>query len=97
MALPVKIASSFGLVEYWSFGKSKIPNLNLNCSFHYSITPALHYFGRRSHDEGKTIEAPPGGNSKPGPLGPDSLFCFQIPTEMVVFRIEKGSIRVRLL
>jgi hypothetical protein len=31
---------STGVLEYWSVGKSENPNLNLNESFHYSISPA---------------------------------------------------------
>jgi len=71
MALQVKIASCFGVPEYWSIGvlgKAKAlisirigpfitPLLN------HSITPADYRKG------GKTVEAPSGGSSKRGPLG----------------------------
>ena len=46
MTFPVKIASCFGVLEYWSVGKSESPNFNLNESFHYSITPPLHHSSR---------------------------------------------------
>jgi len=36
----------FGVLEYWSFGKSQRPNFNLVSPDHYSITPTLHYFNR---------------------------------------------------
>jgi hypothetical protein len=45
-ALLVEIARCFGVLEYWSVGKSKSPNFNLNESFHYSITPPLHHSSR---------------------------------------------------
>jgi hypothetical protein len=74
MALPVKIASCLGVLEYWSVGKSESPNFNLNESFHYSITPPLHHSSRLPQG-GKTIETPSGGSPKPGSLGLDSLLC----------------------
>jgi hypothetical protein len=47
------------VLEYWSVGKSKSPNFNLNWFFHYSITPPLHHSSRLPKG-GKTIEAPSG-------------------------------------
>ncbi len=63
---------STGVLEYWSVGKSESPNFNLNESFHYSITPPLHHSSRLPQG-GKTLEAPSGGNPKPGLSGQDSL------------------------
>ena len=59
MALSVKIASRFGVLEYWSVGKSESPNFNLNESFHYSTTPLLHHSSILPQG-GKSIEAPQG-------------------------------------
>ena len=59
MALQVKIASFFGVLEYWSVGKSKSPYFNLNLSFHYSITPQLHHSSRLPQG-GKSMEVPSG-------------------------------------
>jgi hypothetical protein len=76
MALPVKIASGFGVLEYWIIGvleKSESPSFNLNESFHYSITPPLHHSSRLPQG-GKTIEAPSGFSPKPGP-SPNSGIC----------------------
>jgi hypothetical protein len=50
MALPIKIASSFGVLEYWSVGKNEDPNFNLNWFFHYSITPPLQQTAARRKD-----------------------------------------------
>ena len=75
MALPVKIASCFVVLEYWSIGKSERPNFNLNESFHYSTTPPLHHSSRLPQGE-KTIEAPSGGSPKPGPLARILYFDF---------------------
>ena len=75
MALPVQVRT---LLEYWSIGvlecwQKQKPEFILHCSFHYSITPPLHHSSRLPLG-GKTMEAPSGGRSKPGPLGPDFLF-----------------------
>ena len=43
-AWSVKMASVFGVLEYWSIEKSWSSNFNLNN--HYSITPPLHYSSR---------------------------------------------------
>ena len=75
---------STGILEYWSLGKSKSPNFNLNWFFHYSITPPHHY-SRRLPQGGKTIEVPSGGSPKPGPLGPDSCFLLYCPRKGVRF------------
>jgi len=72
MVLPVKIARGHGVLEFWSIGvleKAKPEVISLNKSLHCSITPPLHYSSRLPH-EGRTIQAPCGGGSKP--LG-DSL------------------------
>ena len=69
MAVPVKIASCFGVLEYWSVGKSESPNFNLNWSFHYSITPA------DCRMRGKSIESPSGGNPKLKPLARILYIC----------------------
>ena len=66
-------SSCFGVLEYWSVGKNKSPNFNLNWFLHYSITPQLHH-SSKLRQEGKSMEAPSEGSPKPGPLGPDSLF-----------------------
>jgi hypothetical protein len=58
------------VLEYWSVGKSKSPNINLNWSFHYSTTPSL----QQTAVIGKEHLAPPGAAQKPGPQGPVSLF-----------------------
>jgi hypothetical protein len=50
MALPVKIESFFGVLEYWSVGKSESPNFKLNWSFsllHYSTTASLQQTAAR--------------------------------------------------
>jgi len=62
MALSVKIASRFGVLEYWSVGKSESPNVNLNESFHCSITPAYCH-------KGVSRLKPPKGQSKAGCVG----------------------------
>jgi hypothetical protein len=41
MALPVKMASGCGVLEYRSIEKSESPDFNLNGFFHYSTTPSL--------------------------------------------------------
>jgi hypothetical protein len=69
MALSTKIVRGFGVLEYWK--KAKPLRLNFNKSFHYSITPPLHY-SICLECQGKTPEDPPGGRSKPAPLGLDS-------------------------
>ena len=73
IALPVRIAVCFVVLDYWSIGvlaKANTTNFNLNWSFHSSIVPADRCKRR------KIIEAPSGGSPKPGPLGPDSLLPF---------------------
>ena len=59
MTLPVKIAGYFGVLGYWSVGKRQSPKLKLNESFHYSITPSLHYSSRLPLEK-KTVEIPAG-------------------------------------
>jgi hypothetical protein len=60
MALPVKIASCFGVLEYWSTGvlecwQKRKPSFQLELVFF--ITPLLHH-SRRLPQGGKSIEAP---------------------------------------
>ena len=67
-------------MEYWSTGvlecwQKQKPEFSLNCFFHYSITPPLHYSSRLPQG-GKIIEAPSGGSPKPFLLGPDSLLTY---------------------
>ena len=84
LALPGNDARwSVGVLEFWSIGKKcqvpdfyrsddieiKIDNHTGVCSlFHYSITPLLQY-----SNLGWSKQSPFRGNSKPGPLGLDSL------------------------
>jgi hypothetical protein len=75
MALPVKMASYFGVLEYRSIGvlenfKAQIPTEI--CPYHYSITPPLHYPSGIPH-QGKTLKAPSGDRAKPSPPGLDFL------------------------
>ena len=95
MVLAVKIASSFGALEYWGVGKSKSLSFNLNCSFHYSITPALHYSGRRSHEE-KVSEALSVGSSKQGPLSPASLLGF-VSRAKLEFSLSERLRKIRVI
>lgn len=53
----------------------KIVTVKYKKGFHYSINPSLHYSCWIPH-EGKTIQAPPGGSSKQGTMGPTSLLFF---------------------
>ena len=77
MALPVKIASYFGVVEYRSIGvleKAKAQNSNSISSF---ITPLLQQASACRKDV-KRLHL---GGSKPGPQGPDSLLVHRIEKE----------------
>ena len=74
-----------GVLEYW---ESQSPNFNLDYSFHYSITPPLHYSSRLS-DEGKFSS---GGSSKPGLLDLDSLQGADAAEMMASLRGEKEGI-----
>ena len=79
MALPVQMASYFGVLEYWSIGvlAKRKPTFNLNWSFHYSITPPLHHSSRLPQG-GKSMGAPSGGSAKPASLDPDSLLSRKV-------------------
>ena len=85
---------STGVWEYWSIGKSQAPTSNQNYSFHYSITPTLHY-SRKLSEEGKTCSGltesqvfPPGRR-----LGLDSLFAKYVAEKMDGLRGEKEGIK----
>jgi len=63
MALPLKIVSYLGVLEYWSVevlekAKAAISTLSI---YHYSITPLLHY-SSKVPDEEETLKA-----KSPGP------------------------------
>jgi len=73
MAVPGKIASYSGVLEYWSVGESDSPNISLNEFSHCSITPPLHH-SRRPSQGGKSTEAPSEVIPEPGRIGQDSLF-----------------------
>ena len=56
---------------FWSIGvlaKANARNFNVDCFFHYSITPPLHHSSRLPQ-EGKTNEVPPEGNPELEPPG----------------------------
>ena len=72
MALPVKVVSCFGVLEYWSIGKNESPNLTCIGLF---ITPLLHH-SNSLPQRGKTIGAALGDSSRPGLLGLDFLPFF---------------------
>jgi hypothetical protein len=57
IALPVKIASCFGVLEYWIIGVLQKAGRTISTSDSPFITPSLHYSSRLSH-EGKTSEVP---------------------------------------
>ena len=84
------------MLEYWSVGKSEIPNFNLNWSFHYSITPPLHHSSRLPQG-GKSMEAPSRGSAKPGPLGPDSLLFLTPDTRPLPFQINDEGVKLIFL
>jgi hypothetical protein len=55
MALPVKIASGFGVLEYWSIGvlEKRKPEFQLErvlSLLHYSTTPSLQQTAARGKD-----------------------------------------------
>ena len=50
LSLSVKMASSFGVLDYWSVGKRQNRKSNLNRFFHYSTTPLLQHRAIREKD-----------------------------------------------
>jgi hypothetical protein len=93
MALPGKIASCLGVLEYWSVGKSESPNFNLNWSFHYSITPPLQQTAARGE---RALKPPQGATQSQGlprrSLGEGGSFG---PGFFTIDREELVSIRTR--
>jgi hypothetical protein len=75
MALPVKIASGFGVLEYWSIGVLEKAKAQISTCIGLLITPLLHHSITPGdcRKRGKTIQAPSGGGPKLSPLGPESL------------------------
>jgi hypothetical protein len=94
MALPVHVATCFGVLEYWRIGvlaKRKL-TFTLNWSFYYSITPPLHHSSRLPQ-VGKSMGAPSGGSAKPDPLGPDPLFMVPEISASDKFKIFSDCVR----
>ena len=62
MAVPAKIASCFGVLEYWSVGKSESPNFKVSWFFsllHYSTTPSLQQTAAWGKEHGITLREKP--------------------------------------
>jgi hypothetical protein len=67
MALAVKMATFYRVLEYWSVGvlaKAKTSIFKLNFSFQSSITPLLHHSSKLTQ-EGKDHSNPSEVNLKP--------------------------------
>jgi hypothetical protein len=70
MALPVQVASCFGVLEYLSVGKNESPNLTCIDLFitpllHYSTTPSLQQTAAKGKDHGSPLR----GQFKAGSFG----------------------------
>ena len=70
MALPVKIASGFGVLEYWSFGVLEKTKPRIQ----FQLVLSLLHYSSMLPQENKTIETYSWGGSRPGFSSLDSCY-----------------------